>query len=48
MGSGSSFTCFECDTGADSCKRITHKIPKFPSYISGGADNKSKCWSEAV
>jgi hypothetical protein len=48
VGSGSSFTCFECDTGADSCKRIIqHKIPNLPFQITGEADHKSMCWLDA-
>lgn len=44
MGSGSSFTCFECDTGADSCKRIKYDIK---IQITGEADHKSMYWLNA-
>jgi len=44
VGSGSSFTCFECDTGADSCKRIKYDIK---NQITDETDHKSMCWLNA-
>jgi hypothetical protein len=44
VGSGSSFTCFECDTGADSCKRIKYNIK---IQITDETDHKSMCWLNA-